>query len=175
MTSLGLLWEFSGTSLGSSSLPFLVTSGASCAEPSGARLRAADEAFLSLAEEQAHQGSNGKGEVQSASLLSRSVRFAFVHIPLARFPFLLSQVSVFVVKPIENHTFWHPKGSQHRVQIGPLWGPLWGLSWALSGLSLVPSLGPLWGPLGAFSGAFSGALSGALSGLSPLLFWGTLL
>ena len=104
--SLGILRGFSGHLI----LCFLGTSSASCAEPSGARLRAADQAFNSLAIVRAHQGSQGslihstgtsrkqrQSEVQIASLQSRSVTLNFAHIPLARFPFLLSQVSTMVV------------------------------------------------------------------------------
>ena len=78
--------------------------GASCAEPSEARLRAADDAIICLYSVRANTESEGKGERQSGSLLSRTVKRCFVYIHLARFPFLLSQVFVFVVKPLENHT-----------------------------------------------------------------------
>ena len=87
-------------------MPFLGTSDASCAEPSGARLRAADEAFIRFAIVRANQESKGKGELQSASLLSSSVKRCFIFIPLARFPFLLSHVSGFLVFPKENHRFF---------------------------------------------------------------------
>ena len=52
----------------------------------------------------ASKASEGEGELQNASLLSIGVQRCFVQIPVARFPFLLSQVFMFVVKPIENHT-----------------------------------------------------------------------
>ena len=81
------------------------TVGARCAEPSEARLRAADESMVVFAIVKASEGSKGEGELQSATLLPGSVKWCFVSIPLARFPFLLSQVFVLVVKPLENHTF----------------------------------------------------------------------
>ena len=43
----------------------------------------------------ASQESEGAGELQSAGSLFRGVKRYFVFIPLARFPFLLSQVFVF--------------------------------------------------------------------------------
>ena len=60
----------------------------------------------------ASEGSKGEGELQSASLLPRSVKRCFVFYPLARLPFLLSQVRAFVVKPMENHTFLKVKGKR---------------------------------------------------------------
>ena len=76
---------------------------ASCAEPSEARLRAADACMISLIIVRAILGSNGEGKLKSASLLGRAVTRCFAFIPLARFPFLLSQVFVSVEKPKENH------------------------------------------------------------------------
>ena len=61
---------------------------------------------------QAILGSNGEGKLQSASLLGRAVTRCFVIIPLARFPFLLSQVFIFVVEPMENSAFLKVKGTR---------------------------------------------------------------
>ena len=93
--------------------------GASCAEPSEARLRAADQEMLCFSIVRISKASEGQGELQSASLLSRCVRRCFVCIPLARFPFLLSQVFTFVVKPMKtkNHIFWHHQGSRRWPQM----------------------------------------------------------
>ena len=77
---------------------FLGTPGASCAEPSEARLRAADESVISFVIVKANDGSEGEDELQSASLLPRCVKRCFVFIHLTRFPFLLSQVFIFVYK-----------------------------------------------------------------------------
>ena len=68
--------------------------GASCAEPSEARLRAADESVISFVIVKASEGSEGEDELQSASLLPRCVKRCFVFIHFTRFPFLLSQVLV---------------------------------------------------------------------------------
>ena len=70
----------------------LNTLGASCAEPSEARLRAADESMIIFVIVKVSEGSEGEDELQSASLLPSCVKRCFVFIPLARFPFLLSQV-----------------------------------------------------------------------------------
>ena len=86
--------------------------GASCAEPSEARLRAADESVISFVIVKASEGSEGEDEPQSASLLPRCVKRCFVFIHFTRFPFLLSQVSEFLVFPKENHTFWGIKGER---------------------------------------------------------------
>ena len=75
---------------------------ASCAEPSEARLRAADGSMISSVMVRASGGSEGEGELQSSSLRPRSVKRCFVFTLLARFPFLLSQVFIFVVFPTEN-------------------------------------------------------------------------
>ena len=76
--------------------------------PAGGRKQgtvgAADESMIVVAIVKAREGSKGEGELQSASLLPGSVKWCFVFILLARFPFLLSQVFVFVVKPMENNT-----------------------------------------------------------------------
>ena len=96
-------------------MTFLGTRGASCAEPSGARLRAADAVLIPSIRATRNEDSDGECELQSASLLSRSAKRCFVLIPLARFPFLLSQVSVFVVKPMEKHTFLAPTGVPKKV------------------------------------------------------------
>ena len=91
----------------------------------------------------ASEGREGEDELQSASLLPRCVKQCFVFIPLARFPFLLSQVFVFVVKPMENHTFWHQPGSPNRPSFGAAGQVLWALSgrvlWELSGAPLGSS------------------------------------
>ena len=79
---------------------FLGTPGASCAEPSEARLRAADEPMISFIIVKACEGRTGEREVQSASLLPRCIKRCFVLIPLARFPFLLSQVFSETLKPL---------------------------------------------------------------------------
>ena len=60
------------------------------------------------------KASDGKGKLQNASLISRCAKRCVVQPPLARFPFLLIQVFVFVVKPMENHTYWHQQGSPKR-------------------------------------------------------------
>ena len=70
--------------------------GARCVEPSEARLRAADGSMICVILVKASQESDGAGELQSAGSLFRGVKRYFVFIPLARFPFLLSQVSGFV-------------------------------------------------------------------------------
>ena len=61
--SPGLLWELLCT-------PF----GASCAEPSEARLRAADQEMICFIIVLASEASEGQGELQHASLLSRGVK-----------------------------------------------------------------------------------------------------
>ena len=68
---------------------------ASCAEPSEARLRAADQEVVCFTLVKASKASDGKGKLQNASLLSRCEKRCFVPTPLARFPFLLIQVSAF--------------------------------------------------------------------------------
>ena len=65
-----------------------------------------------------NKASEGEGELQNASLLAGGVQQCFIHTPLARFPFLLSQVSIFGVKPIENHKVWDQQGSPERGQKG---------------------------------------------------------
>ena len=70
--------------------------------------------MMSLIIVRAILGSNGEGKLQSASLLGRAVTRCFVFIPLARFPFLLSQVSKICVFPEENHMFLKIKG--HRLE-----------------------------------------------------------
>ena len=72
--------------------------GARCAEPSEARLRAADGWMVCVIIVKESHVSDGASELQSASSLSSSVKRWFVLIPLARFPFLLSQVFTFVYK-----------------------------------------------------------------------------
>ena len=81
--------------------------GTSCAEPSEARLRAANQEMVCFTLVRAGKASDGKGKLQNANLLSRRVKRCFVHPPLARFPLSLIRVFFFVVKHIENHTFWH--------------------------------------------------------------------
>ena len=56
--------------------------------------RCADESIVSLTVVRASEGSEGAGELHSASLLSSSVKCFFVFVPLARFPFLLSHVGI---------------------------------------------------------------------------------
>ena len=125
------LWALSVASLGAP-LPHL---GASCAEPSEARLRAADACMISLIIVRAMLGSNGEGKLQSASLLGRAVTRCFVFIPLARFPFLLSQVFVFVVKHMENNTFLKIRGPIYESQMEPSGGVVWAFSGGLWGIS----------------------------------------
>ena len=96
---------------------FLGTRGASCAEPSEARLRAADESVISFVIVKASEGSEGEDELQSASLLPRCVKRCFVFIHLTRFPFLLSQVRVLLVFPKENHTFLKVKGKRFKEML----------------------------------------------------------
>ena len=84
--SLWFLWEGKHDTL-----------GARCVEPSEARLRAADGSMICVILVKASQESDGAGELQSAGSLLRGVKRYFVCIPLARFPFLLSQVSAFCV------------------------------------------------------------------------------
>ena len=71
-----------------------MTHGASCAELSEARLRAADESMISFVIVKASEGREGEDELQSTSLLPRSFKRCFIFLPLARFPFLLSQVEL---------------------------------------------------------------------------------
>ena len=134
MSSLCFLRGFSGVSLASSSVAFPGTCGASCAEPSGARFRAADEAFIRLVIARAHQESNGKGEVQSASLLSRSDKRSCALIPLTRFPFLLAQVWP---TPIQL-------GKKTELCGGSEFGSFFALWEGSAGASSWASLGPFW-------------------------------
>ena len=76
------------------------TLGARCAEPSEARLRAANQEMVCFIFVRASKASDGKGKPQNASFLLRCVTRCFVQTPLARFPSLLIQVFVVVVKPI---------------------------------------------------------------------------
>ena len=118
---------------------FLGTHGASCAEPSEARLRAADESVISFVIVKASEGSEGEDELQSASLLPRCVKRCFVFIHFTRFPFLLSQVSTFVVKPMKTIHFGS-LGGPKRASLRPSKGVLWGFPGALR----EGPLGPLW-------------------------------
>ena len=57
------------------------------------------------------------------------------------------RIFIFVVKPMENHTFWHQQGSPNRPSFGAAGQVLWALSGrVLRGFS-GSSLGLLWGAL----------------------------
>ena len=84
--------------------------GASCAEPNEARLHAANDAIICCFSVKANKESEGKGERQTGSLLSRTLKQCFVYIHLARFPFLLSRVFVFDVKHITTILFGAARG-----------------------------------------------------------------
>ena len=71
---------------------------ASCAKKAWHSWRAADGWMVCVIIVKASHVSDGASELQSASSLLSSVKRWFVLIPLARFPFLLSQVFTFVYK-----------------------------------------------------------------------------
>ena len=60
--------------------------GASCAEPSEARLRAADGSMIRLIISRAIEGREHAGDPQNDSLLFKGVKRFFVSIPIARLP-----------------------------------------------------------------------------------------
>ena len=134
----------------------------SCAEPSEARLRAANQEMVCFISVRASKARDCKSKPQNASFLSRCVKLCFVQTPLARFPFLLSQVFIFVLKQ---------KGKQYnlaalKVPERALWRALW-----------EGPLGPLWELLGRSSGASLGAflrLLWCFWGSYMLLLWGFL-
>ena len=64
--------------------------------------------------------------MQIASLFLKRAKRFFVSIPLARFPFLLSQVFAFAVKPLKNHTFLPIQGANFGSLFGSLLVPIWG-------------------------------------------------
>ena len=90
MASLGVLRGFSGDLLCHfSGAPLRELRGAERSEAprSGCKAYSLDRAT-------GHEESEGECELQSASLLLRCVKRCFAFIPLARVPFLLSQVFV---------------------------------------------------------------------------------
>ena len=83
---------------------------------------------------------------------------------------MIAQVSTFVVKPLENHTFWTDRGPP----IGPLLGPLGRSSGASLGESPGASPGTLRGSSGQLFGDFSGVVFGShgvLWALDLSAFW----
>ena len=91
--------------------------GTSCAEPSEARLRAADQEMVCFTFVRARKTSDGKGKLQNGSSPSRCGKRCFVQTPLARFPFLLIQVFVFVVRLVETIHFGTHRGYPKDAQI----------------------------------------------------------